>query len=143
MKTAFNAAEPRPADPPRIRRSRVFPQPGKVLATASLLWISVIGAGAFIWAVEEIVRTENREFGILALAGLGTFVAARAVVYALARNLACPLCHGTVMHEKSCQKHVEALRVPPFSYRSSVAASVLCCGTFRCMYCGTGYRLKK
>jgi hypothetical protein len=114
-----------------------------VLVVAALLWVAICGGIAFIWGTVELLRTDDREFGLIALIGLGAFALGKGLVFVLSRSLVCPLCHGTVMHEKRCQKHAGAQRLPLLSYRATAAAAVLCTGAFRCMYCGTAYRLKK
>lgn len=108
-----------------------------------MLWLSVVGGVAFIGGLVGMFATEKPEYGHLALIGLAAFAVARAFVFGLSRSLVCPLCHGTVMHEKRCQKHGQAARWSFLSYRATAAASVLCHFAFRCMYCGTAYRLKK
>ncbi|MCB1210533.1 MAG: hypothetical protein KDK97_14480 [Verrucomicrobiales bacterium] len=47
------------------------------------------------------------------------------------------------MHEKRCHKHSEAQRLPLMGYRGTVVLAVLFTLGFRCMYCGTPYRLRK
>lgn len=82
-------------------------------------------------------------YGWLALGGLVVFTLMRALGFFLGQRLHCTLCHGTVLHEKRCHKHAEAFRIAPLSYRSSAVVSILGSGSFRCMYCGTPYRLRK
>jgi uncharacterized protein YbaR (Trm112 family) len=107
------------------------------------MWIAILGGLVFAWGVIQLLRTEDRQFGLFALVGLGTCVVARLWAFILARSLVCPLCHGTVVHEKRCQKHAAAQRLPLLSYSATVATSVIFRGSFCCMYCGTAYRLKK
>lgn len=90
-----------------------------------------------------LLRDEGAHYGWLALGGLACFVLMRVLAFFLGQRLHCTLCHGTVLQEKRCRKHTDAQRIAPLSYRSSAVVSVLSTGTFRCMYCGTPYRLRK
>jgi hypothetical protein len=42
-----------------------------------------------------------------------------------------------------CHKHVNAQRLPPLTYRATAVLAVLFTLSFRCMYCGTRFRLRK
>lgn len=130
-------------DPPRVRRARAFNRPGALIVVALFLLLAFVAFITFGVSLAMLMTSGEAQWGIYALCGLGVFAISRAVVFALSRSLTCPLCHGTVMHEKRCRKHAEAFRLRPFSYRASVVLSLLCSLTFRCMYCGTGFRLKR
>lgn len=143
MKTAFRAAEPRPIEAPRVRKARAFTRPGRLLVVALLLLTAFVGSIAFAAGLIGIFTIGTQESGILALGGLGLFAVGKMGAFGLSRSLVCALCHGTVMHEKRCQKHSQAFRIPLLSHRASAVASVLTTGAFRCMYCGTPYRLRK
>jgi hypothetical protein len=58
-------------------------------------------------------------------------------------SLKCPLCHGPVLHSRHCRKHRLANHLPPFTYRATLVLRVLFSLSFRCMYCGTPFRLFK
>ncbi len=139
----FQAAEPQPNETSRTRRARGYHRPGRLLLVALLLVLAFAGAVGFIWSVAAMLLTDVREWGWLALAGLGVFALARISVFVLASALNCPLCHGTVMHEKRCHKHADAFRLRPLSYRASAVLSLLFTGCFHCMYCGTLWRLRR
>lgn len=143
MKATFQAAEPQPLAPSRVRRARHHPRAGKVLAVACLLFLSWVGLGLFIGGGAMLLNAETSLPGWVALGGLLAFIIGRGAAFVLGRHLNCTLCHGPMLQEKSCHKHPDALRILPFSYRSSATISLLSTGTFRCMYCGTPYRLKK
>jgi hypothetical protein len=81
--------------------------------------------------------------GVLALSGLLVMAGCRLAAFGLSRSLRCALCHNPVMSEKRCQKHRDARRLPLLSHRAWAVACVLATGTFRCIYCGTPYRLRK
>ncbi len=139
----FQASEPQPLETSRTRRARGYHRPGRLLLVALLLVLALLGSLAFLCGVAAMMLTGVREWGWLALAGLGVFAVSRVAVFALAAALNCPLCHGTVMNEKRCRKHDNAFRLWPLSYRASAVISLLFTGTFRCMYCGTQWRLKR
>jgi hypothetical protein len=139
----FQASDPQPIESNRVRRARGYHRPRRLLLVALLLVLAFAGAVGFIWGVAAMLLTDVRDWGWLALAGLGVFVLARIAVFVLASALSCPLCHGTVMHEKRCRKHEDAFRLGPLSYRASAVLSLLFTGSFRCMYCGTLWRLRR
>ena len=143
MKPTFRAAAPLPVETPRMRRARAFPRPVRLVVVALLLFAAFVGFAAFLWGLAGMLTNGTREAGVLALTGIAVLMTARISAFALSRSLVCSLCHGTVMQEKRCQKHADAFRLPPLSHRASAVASTLTTGTFRCMYCGTAYRLRK
>jgi hypothetical protein len=59
------------------------------------------------------------------------------------RKTRCPLCHGTPFHEQRSQKHKEATKFSFLTYRASTILSLVATGQYRCMYCGTAFRLKR
>jgi hypothetical protein len=143
MKAVFQASAPQPREPTRVRRARHHPRAGRLFGVAGLIGISWLGLGLFILAGAVLWHAGKPQAGWLALAGLLLFAVGRGLAFILSRHLNCSLCHGPVLEEKSCHKHADALKIGPFTYRSSVVLSLLSRGSFRCMYCGTPYRLKK
>ncbi len=55
----------------------------------------------------------------------------------------CPLCRGTPLHNQRCFKHRLAQRWPLLTYRATTVLRILTTLRFRCMYCGTPFRLFK
>lgn len=143
MKASFQAADPQPIPYQRTRRARAHTRPVRVVAVSILLAISWLGLAFFLGSAVALGWYSEQHFGYWALGGLFLFALGRAGSFILGRNLNCTLCHGPVLHEKRCHKHADAFRLAPLSYRTSTAVSVLCTAGFRCMYCGTAYRLKK
>ncbi|TDU81177.1 hypothetical protein EI77_00480 [Prosthecobacter fusiformis] len=143
MKATFQAAEPQPLISPRVRKARHHPRAGRILSVALLLGLSWVGLMLFLGGAMALWQAGGSLPGWIALAGLLFFTLGRAAAFVLSRHLNCTLCHGPVLQEKSCHKHSEAVRIPPLSYRSSTVLSLLTSAAFRCMYCGTPYRLKK
>lgn len=137
----FLPAEPRPIESPRARRARHFPRSGRLLLVALLLMLSGVGLLAFLAGVVGLGLTQLPLWGWLALGGIGLFAFTRSLVFILADALTCPLCHGTVMKLRNCRKHDQAFRLWPLSHRASAVLSLLLTFGFRCMYCGTPYRL--
>lgn len=131
------------SEPQKVRRSRHHPRSFSVVCGALLLFLAFACFIGFTWFSAKLLLTGDRFFGILALSLLAGFGFARLLAYFNNRHLSCSLCHGTILHEKRCRKHANASRFPGLSYRAATATSVLCTGNFRCMYCGTPYRLKK
>ncbi len=97
----------------------------------------------FILSGLKMWLTGTREWGVYALVCIGTFVFARLTAAWHTHRLTCPLCHGTVLHEKRCHKHRDAQKLPLIGYRATAVLSLLCTARFSCMYCGTLFRLKK
>lgn len=122
-------------------RVRSYPCPGR-LFLISFLWIvsSLIFLG-FLGLVAVMVANEQRELGKWAITALGGFGLVRMIIFILAPGLHCTLCHGTVVHSRACRKHDKGTKWPLFSHRASTALSVFFTGRFRCMYCGTPYRV--
>lgn len=143
MKVPFQAAEPQPLHTSRTRAARHFPRAGRVLSVALLLALSWAGLALFIGAGLQLWRKDDIFWGWVALGGLALIAMGRSGAFLLGSALHCSLCHGPVLHEKKCRKHADALRLAPLSHRTSTALSLLLTGLFRCMYCGTAYRIKK
>ncbi len=139
----FQAAEPQPLESNRTRQARSYHRPGRLLLVAFLLLLAFIGFAALIIGIVQMLFSEASTWGWLALAGVGLFTVTRVAVFLLSASLTCPLCHGTVMHERRCRKHEKAFRLWPLSYRASAVLSLFTTASFRCMYCGTAYRLRR
>ena len=109
---------------------------------AFLLLLAFAGFVGFLWLGGQLLLTGDRTHGFFALGSLAVFLLARVGAFLNNRYLMCTLCHGPLLHEKSCRKHAEATRIPGLSYRASTVVRVLCTGGYRCMYCGSSYRLR-
>lgn len=129
--------------PVRVRRCRHHPRPWKVVCGASLLMLAFLAFITFAWFGGELLLKGDPQKGVYSLVALAVFGMARVLAFLNNRHLTCTLCHGTLLHEKRCLKHAEATRIPGLSYRAATVLSALCTGGFRCMYCGTPYRLVK
>ncbi len=126
-----------------MRRPRGFHRPGRLVVVALLLLVAMGGFATFGFGVVEMMHLGEPTWGWVALGGMAVFALARLGVFLLSRSLTCPLCHGPVMQERRCRKHADAFRLWPLSYRASAVLALLCTAAFRCMYCGTGFRMRK
>lgn len=129
--------------PPRVRRSRHHPRSLSIIYGSCLLLLAFVCFMGFVWFTGTLLISGDRSSGIVALSLFAGFGLSRLLAFLNNRQLSCTLCHGTILHEKRCRKHADATRIPGLSYRAATATSVVCTGSFRCMYCGTPYRLKK
>lgn len=130
----------------RSRRARPYHRPVSFLYGAFLLAIAFVSFTGFLYSTTRLIMEGDRILGFWSLGLLTVFGLTRLLAFLHNRHLCCPLCHGPVLHEKRCRKHVEAHRAPGLSYRATAALQALqalITGTFRCMYCATDYRLKK
>lgn len=127
----------------RVRRPRHFPRPGSAVLTALLLVLAFFAMLGFGVCGVQMWLTHEKVWGIDALVCMGIFVFSRLIAAWQTHRLVCPLCHGTVLHEKRCRKHKDARQLPLIGYRATAVLSLLCTGLFTCMYCGTVFRLKK
>lgn len=143
MDATAEKAENRRDTTVRVRRSRAFHRPARMLIVSMLLMIGFLAFCGFLGFAIALPITDNRMFGIGSLACLAGFIITRLSAFVLSSHLHCGLCHGTVMSDNKCRKHVDAARIPPLSYRGTAVVSTLFSLSFRCMYCGTPYRLWK
>lgn len=127
----------------RVRRARAFHRPVRLWIVSLLLVIAFVAFSGFLALAVAIPLTGDRLVGVASLVSLVVFITARISAFILSSRLHCGLCHGTVLSEKKCRKHVDAVRIRPLSYRATAAVSALITLSFRCMYCGTPYRLWK
>ena len=127
----------------RKRRPRHFPHSAK-LVFASLLRVTAwVSLAAFAWCCVKMAGTKDRMFGYYGLGLIAFFLAVQLAAFVISRSLACPLCHCSVLHSKSCRKHQRARNYFYLGHLVSVVLDVLVRSNFCCMYCGTEFRLKK
>jgi hypothetical protein len=144
MMTVKSVAEVAPdASIQRVRRARPFKRPVLLWFTAMLLFFSFAALVAFVVFGVRMYLEGNKTMGIYALASVGLMLVTRVWAAIYSRRLCCPLCMGTVLHEKTCRKHHYAKRLPLLGYRAATVLGVLFTAGFTCMYCGTPFRLKK
>jgi hypothetical protein len=127
----------------KLERARYYSRPCALIYGVSLLVIAFLCFMGFAWFTTKLLLTLDSSHGYPAIGLLLGFVLARLLAFLYNRHLKCNLCHGTVLDENRCQKHAKATRLPGLSYPAATVIKVICTGGFRCMYCGTLYRLKK
>lgn len=127
----------------RVRRPRTFKRPVLLWVTALLFLVSFLALLVFIVCGTIMFIENNRQMGFYALAAFALMVITRLAAAINSRRLHCHLCHGTVLHEKTCRKHDSVRRLPLLGYRSLTVLSTVFTAGFTCMYCGSLFRLKK
>jgi hypothetical protein len=125
------------------QRSRSYPRSLDLLIGAVsifVLWISVL-----VTIVSLAMKWSGRDqpWGTVSLVAMS--VLGVSLVFSLCYSLTrkCPLCHGTPLHSRFCRKHRLASRWPGLTYRFTTVLCILTSLSFRCMYCGTPFRLFK
>jgi hypothetical protein len=108
-----------------------------------MLFLSFLSFASFLIFGALMFIKADRPLGIFSLGALAVFVITRALAFFWSRQLTCPLCHGTILAERRCRKHEAARKLPLLSYRAAAVLGILFTLGFRCMYCGTAYRLWK
>ncbi len=131
------------AVPARQRRARHYPRAWSVVWGAFLLLLAFLSFLGFAWFTGKLLLTGDRLSGFIALGLLTVFAGARLLAFLNNRHLSCKLCHGPLLRERRCRMHPKATRIPGLSYRAATVVAALFTGGFRCMYCGTPYRIKK
>ncbi|MBL9113653.1 MAG: hypothetical protein JNJ83_01505 [Verrucomicrobiaceae bacterium] len=125
------------------RRYRSWHRRFSLFVTAAIILLGAAGLVFFVVCGARTVALESRADGIKALGGFVLFALSKVFGGWMTRQLTCHLCHGPVLKDRGCHKHQHAFKLPGLSYRISAALSIVFALRFRCMYCGTGYRLKK
>ncbi|MCB1224578.1 MAG: hypothetical protein KDK99_02095 [Verrucomicrobiales bacterium] len=126
-----------------VERRRHFRNPIQMWFNAFLMLLAFVAFIVFVYELARLLVTGDRQHAFWSLGALVAFGILRATAFLHHRQLECPLCHGTVLHEKRCRKHRNASRIPLLGYRAAVVLETLLTAGFRCMYCGTPYRLRK
>ena len=125
------------------QRSRSYPQSFELLCGALsifVLWISTLST--IICLVMKFTGHHD-PWTALSILSLVTLALSLAIALSLSLTKKCPLCHGPPLHSRFCRKHRLADHWPPFTRRATVVLRILTTLSFRCMYCGTPFRLFK
>jgi len=125
------------------QRSRSTPHSAALLCGALstlLLWLSV---PALLGSLTLQLLARPGPWGAASVVSLILLVLSLVVSLGLSLTSKCPLCHGTPLHSRACPKHRLASRWPLLTHRATVVLSILTTLSFRCMYCGTPFRLFK
>lgn|GEM_PF-706767 len=125
------------------QRARSFPCSIELLCGAFsifVLWLSTITA---VVSLAMKYTGHNEPWTNLSILSLVVLALSLVVTLSLSLTKKCPLCHGTPLHSRSCPKHRLADRWRPFTHRATTVLRILTTLSFRCMYCGTPFRLFK
>lgn len=125
------------------QRCRSFPRSLGMLC--GVLSIVMLWAGLSSMVLGLVMHTLGQPGDWVAVAvwGLFGFVFSLVCMLNISLTCKCPLCHGTPLHSRRCPKHRLADLWPPFTHRATTVLRVLTSLSFRCMYCGTPFRLFK
>lgn len=130
-------------EPRKRTRSRYFNRSAILLVLAILRLVAIGTLLACGWFVMEVFTKRDQTSAAIALGLILLFTALRVYIFYRARQLRCPLCHGTVLHANAALKHRLAMHLPLLGHTWAVILNALFTGRFRCMYCGTSFRTKK
>lgn len=134
------------------QRARAHPQPGRlilgVLLDLSCKISALSGLVALVMFLMSKPELENLSpaaslWGGVLLASILAYFMFTIWRFFHARRTLCSLCRGSVFHAQKSSKSRDATKYPGLSYGSSTALSLVLTGKYRCMYCGTPFRLKK
>lgn len=104
------------------------------------LWLCIAGG---LLSILMLLLESAGPWKAIALVSLLGLAASLAVSLIISLNTRCPLCHGPPLHNRRCRKHRLAQKWPLLTRRATVVLSILFTLHFRCMYCGTPFRLFK
>jgi hypothetical protein len=125
------------------QRSRSIPHSLELLFGALsivALWLSTITA---VLSLAMRFAGHHEPWGRISLWSIVVLAVSLVVSLCVSLTKKCPLCHGPPLHSRSCRKHRLADRWPPLTHRATTVLRMLTTLCFRCMYCGTPYRLFK
>lgn len=134
------------------QRARAYPQPGRLVLGVLLdLSCKISALTGLVALVMFVLNKPQQEQPSPALSFWGSVLVVSVLAYFVfaawrffhARHTLCSLCRGPVFHSQKSAKSREATKYPGLSYGSSIALSLVFTGRYRCMYCGTPFRLKK
>lgn len=125
------------------QRSRSYPHSLDLLLGALsilVLWLSVP-----LLILSLVMKTLGQPgpWGALCIYALVALVCSLVLTLCISLTKRCPLCHGTPLHSRQCPKHRLADQWPLLTHRATTALRILLTLSFRCMYCGTPFRLFK
>jgi hypothetical protein len=143
MQKAPSDPDPTPQTAARPRRGRGFHRSGKAWVVSLLLLLAFLSFVSFLSFGALMFIKGDRSLGLPSLVCLAVFVITRTLAFFWSRDITCPLCHGTILAERRCRKHELARKLPLLSYKATTVLGIVFTLGFRCMYCGTAYRLWK
>jgi hypothetical protein len=125
------------------QRPRSYPFSFQLLCGALsifMLWISTVAA-----VVSLVMKYTGHHdpWTVVSVVSLLSLIVSLALTLGISLTKKCPLCHGPPLHSRRCRKHRLAERWPLLTHRATVVLRILTSLSFRCMYCGTPFRLFK
>lgn len=125
------------------QRPRSFPQSLELLIGAICLLIVWLATLTALGSLILIFLGFSDPWTTVSIWALGVMVPSMAVALGISTTKKCPLCHCTPLHSRHCHKHRLANHWPPLTIRATTVIRILTTLSFRCMYCGTPFRLFK
>jgi hypothetical protein len=126
------------------QRGRSIPHSGKILCGAWSLLIMWLSVWALVVSLVMKSLGHHDPWTVVCLGATGAFIVSLVLSLLISLTVKCPLCHGTPLHSRfGCRKHRLADHWPPLTYRTAVVLRILVSLSFRCIYCGTPFRLFK
>lgn len=126
------------------QRPRSTPYSGQLLLGAVSLFVCWLCVPVVISCLVMLTLGHTQPWAALCVWSAGLLVISLVVSLLLSLNVKCPLCHGSPLHSRhGCHKHRLANRWFPLTYRATAVLRILFTWSFRCMYCGTPFRLFK
>lgn len=126
------------------QRCRSHPHSGKLYFGSICLLLVWLSVPALVAGIIMLNQGHREPWGGVCIAAGVVMILSLVASLAITLTLKCPLCHGTPLHSRlGCHKHRLANRWFPLTYRATSVVRILFTLTFRCMYCGTPFRLFK
>ena len=126
------------------QRGRSHPHSPQLLLGAWSFVISWLSAAALIASLVMLTLGHPDPWKELCPWFAGAMAVSLAAALLVSLTVKCPLCHGYPLHSRhGCHKHRLASRWFPLTHRATVVLRILTTFSFRCMYCGTPFRLFK
>ena len=126
-------------------KARFFGRPWAIVCLGGMFlgFVNLLPLLAVFGSLLLFCLTREKMYGYLFLSALPIYGITRAVRHVSLSKVTCPLCHGPVILQKRCRKHVRSHKIPLLSHRLSCLVDICLKGVFNCMYCGTKFRVRK
>ena len=116
----------------------------KAMILSLIMFVCLIAAPILAYLMITAEESSQRPlFGLPLLAVIIIGIGCRFALFSVGNHTRCPLCSGQIFHNKRCLKHERAVKYPLVSYMYSMVIDMYIRRSFRCMFCGTAFRLRK